>query len=240
MRTAPALVIVDAAVTEALDPVLLLSAYREALAGIGITDVADGRIIAGFGRSPSCFFDELIDDRQLAWLARRSAVRLFTARVLRHLAERRHPSATTAGDALARLRAAGLRVVLVSDLPTPALDGLVLRHGWRKLLDATLSIDDVAQERPAPDLVRAAMALLGHDRPAEVVNVAAHHAHVAAARTAGVGRNVVVGWTPGKQDGCADIMTPTLSAAVDWLVADARRPATAPPSQLMRGTAPFH
>lgn len=222
MRTAPALVVVDTAVTEALDPVLVLSAYREALAGIGITDVPDGQIIAGFGRSVSCLLDEFIDDRQLAWLALRRAVRLFSARALRDLAERHHPTATAAGEALARLRVAGVTVVLVSDLPTPVLDGLVLRHGWRGLVDATLSADGVARDRPAPNLIWEAMALVGHDDLAGVGNVAAHHAHVQAGHAAGVGHNVAVGWTAAGQPCGADVMTTAFSAAVEWLVGDAQ------------------
>lgn len=220
MATPPALVIVDSGATGALDLVLLLSAVREALADVGVRGVPDGEIIETFGRDTVTAFDDLVAGRGHGCPTAVRAARIFAARVVRDLAERRHPDALEAGAGLRRLQAAGVPAVLVSDLPTPVVDALLLRHGWQRLLRAGLSVDQVEADRPAPDLIEAAMARVGVRDGQQVAHVAAHHAHLQAGRVAGVGCSVAIGWTSAAPAGAslADLVAPDLGAAVDRLL----------------------
>lgn len=158
--------------------------------------------------------------RGCGWPVAVQAARVFAARVVRDLAERRHPPARQADRGLHRLHAAGVAVALVSDLPTPVVDALLLRHGWRRLVRTSLSIDRVDLDRPAPDVIHEATARSGLPRGSLVVNVAAHHAHLRAGRAAEVGCNVAVGWTVETPTGAdlADIGAPHLEAAVSRLL----------------------
>lgn len=220
MDRAPALVVIDTGATGALDPVLLLQAAQEALVDVGVRGVPDGEIIATFGRDTVAAFDGLVAVRGQGWPVAMQAARVFAARVVRDLAERRHPPAREADRGLRRLHAAGVAVALVSDLPTPVVDAVLLRHGWRRLVRSSLSIDRVDLDRPAPDVIDEAMARIGLRQGSLVANVAAHHAHLRAGRAAEVGCNVAVGWTVETPTGAdlADIVAPHLDAAVSRLL----------------------
>lgn len=220
MGTTPDLVIVDSSVTGALDPLLLLTAFREGLAGVGVQGVTDGELITALGRDSLAALDDIAAGRGVMGPAALQAVRLFAAYTVRDLAERRHPPAPAAGEALACLRAAHIPCVLVSDLPTPVVDALRLRHGWRGLLHATLSIDRVESERPSPDIIHEAMARAGVREPSQVANIAGHSHHLQAGRAAGVGWNVAIGWAAASpQRALVDVMRSDLPSATQRLLA---------------------
>lgn len=77
---------------------------------------------------------------------------LFKQRELRHV--RPFPRAR---DLLARMKAAGLKLVVASSAAEDELELLLQRAGVSDLLHATTSSDDAAQSKPDPDIVRAAL-----------------------------------------------------------------------------------
>lgn len=217
--TTPGLAILDLSVTGALDPVRLLTGFREALNGVGIRGVTDGELIAALGRGSLAAFDGIAASRGVIGPAAPQAVRLFAAHTVRELAERRHPWAAQAGEAMACLQIAHVPCVLVSDLPSPVVEAVLLRNGWQGLMAATVSIDQVESERPAPDIIHEAMERVGIRQPSQVANIAGHRHHLQAGRAAGVGWNVGVGWTAGSvQPPLVDAMTSDLLSATRALV----------------------
>lgn len=220
MDRTPELVAVDAGATGALDPVLLLQACRDALADVGARGVSDGEIIATFGRDAVAAFDHVLAPRGHERPVAVQAARVFAAIVVRDLAERRHPPAADARHGLARLHAAGIPVILVSDHPTAVVEGLLLRHGWQRHVVTALSTDRVEADRPAPDILDEAMGRVGLREARLVANVAAHHAHLQAGRAAGVGCNVAVGWTAATPAAgrLADVVAPHLGVVAEILV----------------------
>ena len=90
-----------------------------------------------------------------------------------------------ANDALAKLRAAGIKVCLVSSLSRPAL-GLIVEHlDWRQRADLVLCADDVARGFPWPDLILTAVLRLGISDVRDLAVVTATEGGVLAAQRAG-------------------------------------------------------
>ncbi|XVU26747.1 phosphonatase-like hydrolase [Actinoplanes sp. CA-054009] len=97
-------------------------------------------------------------------------------------------------EALATLRAAGTKVVLTTGFDHTVTDPLLEVVGWRvgEHLDAVVCAADVAAGRPAPDMIRRAMALTGVDDPAEVLAAGDTALDVRAGRAAGAALVVAV------------------------------------------------
>jgi phosphonatase-like hydrolase len=97
-----------------------------------------------------------------------------------------------AEPAIRALRARGIKVALTTgfdrDITTMLLDALA----WREVADAVVCGDDVAAGRPAPDLIRQAMARTGVTDAAEVANVGDTTLDLEAASRAGVRWNIGV------------------------------------------------
>ncbi|MFB7588719.1 phosphonatase-like hydrolase [Streptomyces sp. NPDC056169] len=74
-------------------------------------------------------------------------------------------------EALAALRAAGVRVVLTTGFDRQVTDPLLAAVGWRvgDRLDAVVCASEVAAGRPTPHMIHRAMELTGVTDPAEVV-----------------------------------------------------------------------
>lgn len=65
-------------------------------------------------------------------------------------------------DALAKLRASGVKVALSTGFDQPVVDGLLAVLGWDDtVLDAVICVDDVAEGRPAPYMIFRAMEATG-------------------------------------------------------------------------------
>lgn len=101
--------------------------------------------------------------------------------------------------AIAALRGAGVQVVLTTgfdrQVTTPLLDGV----GWTvpDTLDGVVCADEVRAGRPAPDMIRLAMALTGVDDPARVLVAGDTVLDVRAGRATGAG--IVIGVLTGGQ-----------------------------------------
>jgi phosphoglycolate phosphatase len=121
-------------------------------------------------------------------------------------------------EALAALRAAGVRVALTTGFDRQVTDPLLAALGWGVpgTLDAVVCADEVAAGRPAPDMIRAAMARLGVADPARVLVAGDTALDVRAGHAAGAG--LVVGVLTGAQDAAdlrAEAPTQVLSGVAE-------------------------
>jgi phosphonatase-like hydrolase len=95
------------------------------------------------------------------------------------------------------LRRLGTKVALDTGFGRPITDAVLARLGWTVpgTVDATVTADDVAAGRPAPDMVLRAMELTGVAEPARVVKVGDTPSDLHEGVSAGCG--MVVGVTSG-------------------------------------------
>lgn len=92
-----------------------------------------------------------------------------------------HPDAA---EAMGTLRAAGLRVLVVTNGSAPLAQRLLARAGLDGLAERVVSVDEVRRSKPAPEVYRHAAALLGLAAP-EMALVATHPWDIHGARAAG-------------------------------------------------------
>jgi len=168
------------------------AALRLALADHGI--VANDHQLAGVrGRSKRAALRELMPAGSDA---AHGAADLYAA-FLRRLGEAcdRQPARPVPGaDAVfARLRASGRRLALTTGFEGETAAALLTSLGWTLgTFDAIVSGDDVANGRPAPDMIVRAMGLTTVRDAAEVASVGDTTADLCAGRAAGVRWNVGV------------------------------------------------
>jgi phosphonatase-like hydrolase len=100
-------------------------------------------------------------------------------------------------DVFRKLRAAGIRVALDTGFTRDIVDVILARLGWNdpKLVDLTVTSDEVEHGRPQPDMVYKAMHVLGLKDAARVAKVGDTPADLAEGTSAGCG--MVVGVTGG-------------------------------------------
>ena len=72
-------------------------------------------------------------------------------------------------QAIATLRARGVRVALTTGFDRKVAHGLLARLGWSEKVDAVVCADEVAQGRPAPDMILRAMQETGVGDAREVL-----------------------------------------------------------------------
>jgi len=94
--------------------------------------------------------------------------------------------------AIAALRAAGVRVALTTGFDRKVAGGLLAQLGWNGKVDAVVCADEVAQGRPAPDMILRAMELTGVREPLEVLCAGDTDNDLQAGERAGVGANLGV------------------------------------------------
>lgn len=116
---------------------------------------------------------------------------VYTA-FLRHLTGRYTASPPRAvpgaPEALRWLRSRGVRVALNTGFNRAIVELLLRAMGWeRDSVDCVVSGDDVARGRPAPDMIRLAMARTGVEDPARVMVVGDTALDLAAGQAAGAG-----------------------------------------------------
>ncbi|MHA6624893.1 phosphonatase-like hydrolase [Pseudonocardia sichuanensis] len=113
-----------------------------------------------------------------------------------------HPPSPVAGvpEALAQLRASGVRVALTTGFDRQVTDPLLEAVGWRvgEQLDAVVCAPEVEAGRPAPHMIHEAMRRTGVEDPALVVAAGDTALDVRAGLAAGAG--LVVGVLSGAQD----------------------------------------
>jgi phosphonatase-like hydrolase len=92
-----------------------------------------------------------------------------------------------AAPAFARLRAAGARLALNTGFDRSVVDLILAETAWPEgLVDVVVCGDDVAAGRPAPDMIRLAMARVGVTDPRRVAVVGDTRLDLEAGANAGV------------------------------------------------------
>src|SRR5262249_3538285 len=100
-------------------------------------------------------------------------------------------------DTFRRLRRAGVKVALNTGFSRDVAQTLIDRLGWErdKLIDASVTSDEVAYGRPRPDMVRLLMIKLGVDDPRRIAKIGDTPADLLEGRNAECG--LVIGVTQG-------------------------------------------
>lgn len=133
------------------------------------------------------------DDRKVAEIHRD-----FEALMMEHYRASPEVKEVDGAAALFReLRGRGMKVALDTGFGRPITDALLLRLGWAVpgVIDATVTADDVAAGRPAPDMVFRAMELTGASDVRRVIKVGDTPSDLQEGTNAGCG--MVVGVTSG-------------------------------------------
>lgn len=97
-----------------------------------------------------------------------------------------------AESVFAMLRANGIQVALNTGFSRDIADAIVERLQWSQRIDALIASDEVAQGRPAPDMIHALMQRLQIDDPAHVVKIGDTEVDIGEGRAAKVGLVVAV------------------------------------------------
>lgn len=95
-------------------------------------------------------------------------------------------------QAIATLRARGIRVALTTGFDRRVADQLLARLGWRDKVAAVVCADEVAQGRPAPDMILRAMERTGVGDARRVLCAGDTDNDLRAGANAGVGANLGV------------------------------------------------
>lgn len=202
--------------------------FREAFARVGVA-LTEADIAGVRGRSKDEAIAELValrlpGDQEPADTAAATYARFRTT--LRKRYETGSRPVDGAQAAIEALLAAGIDVVLATGLDRETADLILRGVGWTALgVRGVLTGDDVARGRPAPDLIEAAMVLVGVTNPAEVLVVGDTTADLEAGAAAGVGWNV--GVTSGahpraRLEACAPtVLLGSVAELPGWLAAHA-------------------
>jgi phosphonatase-like hydrolase len=171
------------------------AAFRAAFAEVGV-DLSDDDVRDVRGRSKREGIAALIDRRLPGLDDPDATARAVHAHFVELLGSRYEAESRPVPGALAtlrRLKERGARVVLTTGLDRRTSERVSRRLGWEWAgLDGVLTGDDVRRGRPAPDLIHAAMALVGERSPESVVVVGDTTSDLEAAASARVRWNVGV------------------------------------------------
>lgn len=166
------LVVLDMAGTTVADDGLVVQAFTRAIHVVGVAeDHADYSRMLRYvhdtmGESKISVFRALLDqDEDRAQRANAAFEEAYADLV--------HSGACTAidgaADAIAELRAAGVRVALTTGFGRDTQQAILTALGWQDIADLVLCPADAGRGRPYPDLVLTAVLRLGVDDVREVV-----------------------------------------------------------------------
>jgi len=97
-----------------------------------------------------------------------------------------------ASQAIAELRAAGMKVALNSGFGRSIVEVLMKRLGWNAIVDATICSDEVANGRPHPDMIQVLMKRFAIQDPKQVAKVGDTWSDLEEGVNAGCGLNLGV------------------------------------------------
>lgn len=164
------LAVLDMAGTTVSDDGLVRRAFDAALADAGVDEGHPDRpdhervIQQTMGSSKIEVFRQLFGSEEVA----QSANRAFERSIDDDVAGGRIAPIPGAEEALARLRAAGLKICLTTGFSRPTQEELVAQLGWADLVDLSLAPHEGVRGRPHPDLVFTAIMQLELDDVAQV------------------------------------------------------------------------
>ena len=150
--------------TTVTDQGVVERAFVEAMVGEGLIDEGE---LAGLldvvrrtmGQSKIDVFRSLLGDDARAQRANAA----FEAAYDRAVARGEVRAVEGAAEAIDLLRAAGVRVCLITGFAPSTRDAIIDSLGWQDLVDLALSPSDVGRGRPWPDLILAAADRFGVD-----------------------------------------------------------------------------
>jgi phosphonatase-like hydrolase len=199
----PLLVVTDLMGTTLRDDGAVLPAYRTAFAECAIP-FTEQELANRRGAHKLSLFTEFAARRYPADEAPKiaaAALEVFESQLRRALASGGGVPISGAEDAIRRLRAAGIKVVLTSGFDRGLIADIVKLCGWAELFDAIVYPDEVRAGRPAPYLIFQAMQkTLVHP----VTRVAAIGD---TALDLEAGANAGAGWVIGVMSGAHDLAT---------------------------------
>lgn len=190
--TAPRLAVLDLAGTTVRDRGEVPETFRATLAARGV-EVSDEMLERVRGSSKREAIARLLPPA--CGQARRADAlyQEFRAALARRYRQSGVEAVPGARETFAALRAGGCRVALNTGFDRDVTNLLLEALGWQAgAVDAVVCADDVRRGRPAPDLIRAAMAATGVDDPLAVAAAGDTVLDLEAGHAAGVGWNVGV------------------------------------------------
>jgi len=215
--TLPQLVCLDLAGTTVSDDGVVLSAFEAALDAAGVPPGDERSPMRDYvrktmGESKIAVFTALFGEKGRATIANAAfevayGAELRAGRVAPIEGARAHDTA---------LRAAGVRVALLTGFSPVTRDAVLATLGWRDLADTTLTPAEAGRGRPYPDLVLAAVLRSAQTNVAAVAVVGDTAADMETARRAGAGRRIGVR-TGGQSD---EALLSAGATDVLWSVAD--------------------
>ncbi len=167
---------VMAAFTEALEqfgPAAGTAAYDEAMRVVDVT----------MGQSKIDVFREILGHETTAQRANGA----FEERYAAEIAAGQVEPLPGAADTIARLRAAGIQVCLLTGFSPATRDSIIDTLGWQPLIDLALSPADAGRGRPWPDLPLTALLRLGGGAVSELAVVGDTPSDIESGRRAGAG-----------------------------------------------------
>jgi phosphonatase-like hydrolase len=188
----------DMAGTTVRDDGVVLNAFGSAISGRGLSpdgyEEAMKDVRATMGQSKIEVFRRILGDADTA-LDANAAFEHHYARAVRSGEVTPLPAAV---EAMAAIRAAGLKVCLLTGFSPSTRDALLDALGWRPLIDLALSPADAGRGRPWPDLPLTALLRLGGGAVTELATVGDTRSDIESGLRAGAGlvAGVLTGGTP--------------------------------------------
>ena len=181
----PTIACLDMAGTTVRDDGVVLDAFRSAISGRSLSeaeyDQAMKDVQATMGQSKIEVFRRLLGDEGPA--ANQAFEERYAAAVRAGAVE----ALPGAVDVLATLRAAGIKVCLLTGFSPVTRDAVLDALDWRPLIDLALSPADAGRGRPWPDLPLTALLRLGGGAVAELATVGDTPSDVESGLRAGAG-----------------------------------------------------
>jgi phosphonatase-like hydrolase len=187
MRTT--LAVLDMAGTTVADDGLVEQAFTVAVGSLGVVPGDDRyagmieHVRATMGESKIAVFRHLFGDEAQA----QSANAAFEQAYGRLVTGGSCTEIPGAGDAIAQLRSAGVRVALTTGFSAPTQRAILAALGWQDIADITLCPADAGRGRPYPDLALTALLRLRLDDVRTIATVGDTAYDVLAGLRAGAG-----------------------------------------------------
>jgi phosphonatase-like hydrolase len=187
MSTPITIACLDMAGTTVRDDGLVMDAFGSAIAGRGLSaaehDQAMKDVRASMGQSKIEVFRRVLGDAETAADANRAFERYYAAAV-RAGGVTALPGAV---EVMTTLRAAGVKVCLLTGFSPATRDALIGALDWRPLIDLALSPADAGRGRPWPDLPLTALLRLGGGAVSELAVVGDTPSDIESGLRAGAG-----------------------------------------------------
>ncbi len=177
----------DMAGTTVRDDGIVMDAFGSAIAGRGLSPAEYGQAIkdvrASMGQSKIEVFRRVLGDEGAAWDANQAFEQHYAAAV------RAGEVAALPGavQVMATLRAAGVKVCLLTGFSPVTRDALLDALDWRPLIDLALSPADAGRGRPWPDLPLTALLRLGGGAVSELATIGDTPSDIESGLRAGAG-----------------------------------------------------